>query len=157
MQCKNEMVWNTFFFFLYGALATTTLWYLYAAKNIVPSTIPLSDLVIIIFATFRLTRLFVYDRVTLFIRNIFEEKVKKNDCYRSGLKASLHHLFLCTWCVGIWISLPVVFLYFLTPLMWFPILLLAVAGMASLLQIAANAVGWSAENLKLSAEEKERL
>jgi hypothetical protein len=45
----------------------------------------------------------------------------------------------------------VVFFYFLTPLAWLPIFILAVSGVASFLQLVANMVGWTAENGKIQA------
>jgi hypothetical protein len=36
------------------------------------------------------------------------------------------------------------------------IFFLAIAGGGSLIQVAANAIGWRAENLKLEAKEKDR-
>jgi hypothetical protein len=42
------------------------------------------------------------------------------------------------------------------PWAWFVIFFLALAGVGSFIQLAANAVGWKAENLKLDSQEKEQ-
>jgi energy-converting hydrogenase Eha subunit G len=57
------------------------------------------------------------------------------------LSALLH----CSWCQGLWFSGFVIFFYFATPLAWPVILILALAGVASFIQILANLAGWSAE------------
>jgi hypothetical protein len=47
----------------------------------------------------------------------------------------------------------VTFFYLLTPLAYFPTLILALASVATLLQLFANALGWKAEQLKKDVEE----
>jgi energy-converting hydrogenase Eha subunit G len=61
------------------------------------------------------------------------------------VRRTLADLFGCPWCFGTWAALVVVFFYFLTPYAWFAIAVLAVAGIGSLIQLAANLIGHSAE------------
>ncbi len=90
----------------------------------------------------RLVRLFTYDAVTAFIREWFVGA--END----SLRGSLGALINCPWCLGLWFSLVVVFCYFLAPAAWYAILVLAVASVASFIQLLANLIGWSAEAKK---------
>jgi hypothetical protein len=106
------------------------------------------DFALLSLATLRLIRLLVYDRITQFVRDWFFEDPISGSCPKSGFKASVGHLFGCPWCMGVWVGLFIVFFYFLTPLARFPILILAVSGVASFIQLLANMVGWKAENLK---------
>lgn len=196
MQCENEKRWNIFFFFLYPAIAVWLFSLLISVRGDMPTSLPAWDAFIIILAIFRLIRLFVYDRITKFIRDWFEEIPKLPNssipltpeerarllaigpvcacdlpgaqtalpasqhsngdggeiCYKSGFKAAVSHLLSCPWCMGVWLSLPVLFFYFLTPLSWLPILMLAVGSLASSLQLVANLVGWSAEEKKRRTE-----
>ena len=46
----------------------------------------------------------------------------------------------------------VVFFYYLSPISWIVILMFAVGGVATFIQLMANAVGWKAENLKRKTE-----
>ena len=98
-----------------------------------PTMIPLLDLALVWLAVFRLTHLFVYDTITDFLRN----PLKK---YRSGLGLSMRQLFDCPWCVGVWMALLVVSSYYMTPWAWYFILILAVAGAGTFLDILARLV-----------------
>ncbi len=46
----------------------------------------------------------------------------------------------------------VAFFYMLTPYAYFPILILALAGVATFIQLFANMIGWKAEQLKQDVE-----
>ena len=63
------------------------------------------DLSLISIATFRLIRLVRYDKVMSFLRDFFEKKEK-------GIGRTIHEIIICPWCIGIWISLFVIPLYF---------------------------------------------
>jgi hypothetical protein len=126
------------------------------------SRIPLADLTLIdltlvTLATWRLTRLFVYDTITKFIREQFADVVKEIDGYvlikpKRGPRRTLYELFNCPWCFGVWAAATVLFFYLLTPLAVYPVLFLAIAGVASFLQLLANLVGWHAEKAKRDVE-----
>lgn len=127
--------------------------------NLFPRIITIADLVIITLATFRLIRLTTYDAITVFLREAFLKKVvtkskagKITVTYEEeerGIKRAISILLNCPWCVGIWISLLVLFLYYAFPAFWFFFTVIAIAGVASLLQIAANGLGWTAEKRKI--------
>lgn len=142
-----------FFTVLYPALLATALFFFSVFSPETPRHISLFDFVLLSLATFRLIRLLVYDRITEFVRDWFFAEPYPGKCPESGFKASVGHLFGCPWCMGVWIGLFVVFLYYLTPLVWFPILVLAVSGTASAIQIFANMIGWKAENLKIITQD----
>ena len=142
--------WNIFFSLLFVAMTFGMLSSLYRLYGEVPTWIPLFDLILIILATFRLTRLFVYDVVTEFFRHWFRGYPK--DSFMGTISALVN----CPWCLGLWFSALVVYVYFLTPLAWFFILFLAIASVASLLQILANLIGWSAEYRKLETKDREQ-
>ena len=111
-----------------------------------PIAVPWFDAIVMVFATFRITRLIVYDRITLWFRELFEEQ-------SSGFMAVVNDLLLCPWCIGIWAALVVAFCYFTFAWAWFVIFFLALAGAGSLLQVIANSIGWRAEQLKKTTEQ----
>lgn len=176
MQCENEKRWNIVFFLLGGALVLLAAYDLSAVRGVRFSLLDVSifDFTLMSLAVFRLVRLFVYDRITQFIRDWFIENPEMNGpvcacdlgekkstgveekagerCYASGFKASVSHLLSCPWCVGVWAALPVAYFYILAPVAKFPILVLAIAGVASLLQLLANLIGWKAEGAKRNVE-----
>ena len=111
------------------------------------------DVIIMTLATWRLIRLFVYDAITKFFREQFWDAKKTKTGYvlekpKSGARRTLADLFSCPWCFGAWAGALVVFLYMLTPLAQFPILFLAIAAVATFLQILTNMIGHRAEQLK---------
>ncbi|MBT2729326.1 DUF1360 domain-containing protein [Bacillus sp. ISL-75] len=107
--------------------------------------ITLLNLIILSLASFRLTRLFVFDKITEFIREPFFNEIKEVDEYgeievyylpkEKGVKKFLGELLSCYWCTGIWTSVGVVGISLLYPIVSYPIILiLAVAGIASILE-----------------------
>ena len=104
------------------------------------------DAIMMMFATFRITRLVVYDRITLWFRELFVDR-------KSGFMTVIADLLQCPWCIGIWAALAVVFAYFVFTWAWSVIFFLALAGAGSLLQVIANAIGWRAEHLKKTTEQ----
>jgi hypothetical protein len=99
-------------------------------------------------AIFRLIRLFSYDIITQFIRDWFVGARVGTFRYTFGT------LINCPWCTGLWFSFVVVFFYFATPYAWPIILVLALAAVASFLQVISSLVGWHAEGKKLEVLSK---
>lgn len=116
------------------------------------------DFVLITLASWRLTRLFVYDAITKFFREQFYDVVKAGkgmelEKPKFGPRRTLADLLSCPWCFSIWAAATVIFFYLLTPYAIFPILILAISAVASFLQIVSNAVGHKAEQLKRENED----
>lgn len=103
-----------------------------------------TDLFIIIFASFRLTHLIVYDKITSFIRRPFFSVIIKENTYGQleetieikgkGIRYLIGTLLSCFWCLGIWSSLTVVLIYFYFPITFPFFLVLAVAGAAAIIE-----------------------
>lgn len=116
------------------------------------------DFVLITLASWRLTRLFVYDAITKFFREQFYDVVKAGkgvelEKPKFGPRRTLADLLSCPWCFSIWAAATVIFFYLLTPYAFFPVLILAISAVASFLQIVSNAVGHKAEQLKRENED----
>ncbi len=140
--------WNTVFGLVFAGLVLSGMGYL-SARNLLPTSLPLGDFALIALATFRLIRLVSYDVMTSFLREPLRY-------FPQGtFLGTLSSLVNCPWCTGVWLSALVVFAYFATPLSWYVILILAVAGVASLLQLLSNLVGWYAEGEKKEVTEGE--
>jgi len=109
------------------------------------------ELLILALASMRLTRLFVYDKITAFFREQFYDFDAETATLikpARGARRTLADLLSCPWCVGMWAGAAVVFCYYFSPVFWYPILFLAIASAGSILQIFANMIGWNAEHLK---------
>ncbi len=164
MLQDDQDFWNLTFGLLFLMLFVNALVILHVVAGIVPRYIPLYDFALLALATFRLTRLFVYDKIMQHVRDLFLDKTLRmgDDGERivlrqkpfGGPRRTIADLLSCPWCIGMWFALFVSFFYFLTPYAWFPILFLAIAGVASFIQVAANLIGWKAELLKMQVEDK---
>jgi hypothetical protein len=107
--------------------------------------IDILDFIILALASFRLTRLIVFDKITEFLRDpFFDEVEEENDdgtmeVYYlpkgTPIKKFIGDLLSCYWCTGVWVSAAVVVGYLLLPVVFVPIILvLAVAGLAAILE-----------------------
>lgn len=162
-KADDQNLWNFIYSLFFATFFVVLMIVLYRVHGRLPTSIALFDLVLIVLATFRLIRLFVYDKITRFIRDLFvEHKEVYSDQgvtyverieYARGPRRTASDLLACPWCFGVWSGLMVTFFYFLTPLAWYPILVLAISSVATLLQLLANLIGWSAENGKLRAQQ----
>ncbi|MFC7321237.1 DUF1360 domain-containing protein [Halobacillus campisalis] len=91
------------------------------------------ELFLMAFACFRLTRLIVQDVIFEPFRVKFFHVVNKEGEEWLEPKGVFGELLSCQWCVGMWMSLFVSFLYFYVPYSYFFILVMALAGIQSLL------------------------
>ncbi|MCM3767498.1 DUF1360 domain-containing protein [Neobacillus niacini] len=96
-------------------------------------------------AVFRLTRLIVLDKITEFIRSPFYDEIQEMnengemEIYytpkKSGWRKFFGELLSCYWCTGIWAAAGIIGFYYFFPDIAGPIILiLAVAGIASILE-----------------------
>lgn len=126
------------------------------------SSLSTIDFFVLALASFRLIRLFSYDKITQFARDFFldieetssrGEKIITKVKPFSGPRRTIVELLDCPWCTGVWLTLFVCFFFFYSPYAHFPILVLAVAGLGTLFQLFSNTLGWTAENLKIKTKE----
>jgi hypothetical protein len=159
MRITDQYFWNIVFsvFFLALISAGGVILHNDAYRAYVDLT--WIDIFILSFATLRFTRLMVYDAITAFFREQFwdpKEVRGKVELVKpeAGPRKTLADLMGCPWCFGVWAGATVTFFYLLTPYAYFPVLLLAISGVGSLLQITGNMVGWRAESLKNDVESR---
>ncbi|OIJ10421.1 sporulation protein [Anaerobacillus alkalilacustris] len=103
------------------------------------------ELLLLILASFRLTRLIVFDTITQFLRSPFLEVIEETlpdgtvasyiQVKGTGIRKFFGELLSCYWCTGFWCSLVIVLGYLWYPFIMYPfILIFAVAGAASFLE-----------------------
>lgn len=143
MAMKKRIDWWNLAFILFFIFLTYLAFEL-VMERVAPSSVSLWDTTIMAFAAFRLTRLVVYDSITRWVRDLFE------DGQEYTFIGTLKTLINCPWCVGLWFALVVSTAFFLAPYSWFVIYVIALGGAASLIQVLANLIGWSAEHKKRS-------
>jgi len=158
MGHDDQNLWYVLFSLFFVFLVAAAMWVLLLVHGALPVSISLFDLALVSLATFRLIRLFSRDIVTKFIRDWFTDKREvvleaggvtiERVTPARGPRKTAADILECPWCVGVWWALVVTFFYFLTPLAWYPILFLAVAGVATFIQLTASWIGWSADQKK---------
>lgn len=101
--------------------------------------------ILLCLATFRLTRLIVFDNITRFIRRPFHEEYEETledgmvETYikmkGTGIRRFIGELLSCYWCVGIWCAIILYMGYLFIPTFANPvIIILSIAGTASLIE-----------------------
>jgi hypothetical protein len=161
---EDQNVWNFVFSLFFVAVLAGILWAIYQRWGSFPTSMSVFDAILMALASFRITRLVVYDKITRFFREWFVSKrvvvlddgqtMVEISTVASGFRSTIHDLLACPWCIGMWSSLIICGAYFLFPWAWFIILFLALAGAGSFVQITANMIGWKAEGLKQEVESR---
>jgi hypothetical protein len=159
MRITDHYFWNIVFIVFFVVLVVLGSIILESEASARMRGLSHTELLLIVLASFRLVRLMVYDKITAFFREQFYDEKEG----RSGMelvkppfgpRRALADLLTCPWCFGVWAVATVVFFYFLTPYAYFPVLILALSGVATMLQLVANMIGWKSEQLKLDVESR---
>ena len=153
MRITDQYFWNFVFSVFFLILVIMGSIILETESRFVLDELSTVDFVLMTLATWRLTRLFVYDNITKFIREQFFDVVKVGKGYtlekpKVGPRRTLADLLTCPWCMGVWAAAVVIFFYLVTPYATYPIMLLALSAVATFLQLLSNLVGHKAEQLK---------
>ncbi len=145
---KDQYKWNFIYSLFFVGLIVFATYLIIKKFNGLPTTIVPFDFFLITLATFRVVRLFVYDKITLFIREPLST-------FQSGPFKTIYELLTCPWCFGVWGAFSLVFFYYyFYQFFWWIILALAISGFATFIQLTVNMIGWRAEGLKLEAQVK---
>lgn len=153
-RTTNQNYWNFAYTMVFLGVVVVLVYILAKTKGL-PQSIDIFDFFILVFATFRIIRLFVYDKITKWFRDLFLNVAPDGKTLVKPLRGprlTMYELLDCPWCLGIWAGTTAVFAYFLFSWSWVVLLALAVSGVASFIQITANAIGWNAEHAKFEAQ-----
>lgn len=157
MRITDQYFWNFVFSVFFFILVVMGSIILETESRINLDELSTVDFVLMTLATWRLTRLFVYDNITKFIREQFWDVVKAGKGYtlekpKVGPRRTMADLLSCPWCIGIWAAATVIFFYLVTPYATYPIMLLALSAVATFLQLLSNLVGHKAEQARIQNE-----
>lgn len=157
MRITDQYFWNVIFlvFFLCLAFMATVILKSEAVKAY--DELVLVDYVLMVLASFRLVRFVVYDKMFAFFREQFYDATEYKGKVvlvkpEGGPRRTLADLLTCPWCFGVWAAFMVSFFYLLTTYAFYPILLLALSGVVTLLQLFANFLGFKTEEARDSVE-----
>jgi hypothetical protein len=153
LRITDQYFWNFVFSVFFIILIIMGAVILETESRIPLADLELVDYVLITLASWRFTRLFVYDEITKFFREQFWDVKKVGRSHQlekptTGPRRTLADLLSCPWCFGTWAVAITVFFYLSTPYAVFPVVILALSAVASLLQIFSNLVGHKAEGAK---------
>ena len=154
-----SLIWSMFFGLLFLAFGIGFMLFPYGLDifNIDIPSISFYEFTILALAIQRLTRLFVYDSIMHFVRDLFldlKEVKQDGEIYIERHKPTTHvrrlmyELIACPWCTSVWMSLFVIGSYFVFPILNLLWLILAASSVATFIQISINKIGWQAENAK---------
>lgn len=141
MTTAKAAFWNVVFALFFAGLVLSGVDHL-LSRNLLYRGVGVGDFLLMALAIFRLVRLVSYDVIFKFVRDAL------GSAKRDSFLGTMGALVACPWCTGLWFAFFVVFFYYATPYAWPIILVLALAGVASLFQVLANLMGWHAEGKK---------
>lgn len=140
MKTWKPYFWHIILFIFYPFLYLVLNEYIFKT-NLNIAKISNFDLLILIFAIFRLVRLFVYDDITDFVRNFLAK-------WKNWLMISLSELISCPWCTWIWVTLIVIVLYSFTLYFYNLLFILALAWIVSFIQLIYKLIAKISDSYK---------
>ena len=143
-QQKTWNFWATIFFIL----CLVGLGFLLEKKGITRENFTLGNIVLMVLATYRLTRILVFDKIFKLFRDFFRTHQRLYVFY------VIKEIITCPWCAGVWVALIIVAIYFLVPFGYIFVILLTISGIASFIVILVNYVGLSTEEKQFDTKEK---
>ncbi len=143
-QQKSWNFWATFFF----VVCLVGLGFALEYKGISMQDFTVGNITLMILATYRLTRILVFDKIFKLFRDFFRSRQRLYVFY------VVKEIITCPWCAGIWVALIIITLYFLIPFGDLFIVLLSISGIASFIVVLVNFLGLSTEEKQYNMKEK---
>ena len=145
LRVTDQYIWNFIFAVFFVILVIMGSIILQTEARIPLHDLSLVDYVLITLASWRLTRLFIYDSITQWFREQFWDVVKVGkglqlEKPKTGARRMIADLLDCPWCFGIWATATVIFFYLITPYAVFPVILLALSAAATFLNSLSRLV-----------------
>jgi hypothetical protein len=131
---KKDKSWN-FLATLFFILCLTALGYFMHRQGIKLQDASVLELLIMSLATYRLTRILVFDKIFKLFRDFIRS--------RSGWKVFyvIREIITCPWCAGVWVAFVIMVLFYFIPFGKLFIYILAISGVASFFVIVVNNIG----------------
>ena len=128
--------WSAFFFFGMVVLVG----YMLDKKGVEIEEITLKEAIVIILASYRMTRILVFEKIFKYFRGVLKRREK---LYVIGTISSI---ITCPWCAGVWVTLAMVVFYYLVPYGMLLAYVLALAGIASIVILYSNMMHMKTEH-----------
>jgi hypothetical protein len=136
---EEQHTWNGVALIVYLALCTLSVWLIARYGAFDPKALSFLDLAVLGLAAFRLVHLITYDKIFSMVRAAFmdREGVRLKNADR-GWRRLVCEFMQCIWCTGMWSGLIVATIYYLGTWGRYAAIILAVAGLGSLLQLLSK-------------------
>ena len=131
MNERKHQAWNFWSVFVFFG-AVVLVGFLLEEKGVDIRELSFKEAVVIILASYRMTRILVFEKIFKYFRNVLK---KREDLYVIG---TLHAIITCPWCAGVWVTLIIVVFYFLVPYGSLLVYILALAGLTSMVILISN-------------------
>lgn len=128
---RKHQAWNFWSAFVFFG-AVVLVGYLLRKKGVDIEDMTFKEAVLIILASYRLTRILVFEKIFKYFRDVLK---KGEDLYLVGTVSSI---ITCPWCSGVWVTLIIIVFYYLVPYGVLLCYVLALAGIASLVILYSN-------------------
>ena len=137
--------WSAFFFF--GVVVLVG--YLLRQKGINLENISFKEALVIVLASYRMTRILVFEKIFKYLRDVFK---RREDLYLIG---TLSSIITCPWCAGVWVTLIIFVFYYLVPFGVVLVYVLALSGVASMVILLSNLLHmWTEQKQRIHTREK---
>ena len=138
---QEQHFWNGIALIVYAVLCALSVWLVARYGTLDPPAVGFLDVALLGLAAFRLIHLLTYDKIFDVVRAAFmDRKGARLKNAERGWRRLMCEFMQCIWCTGMWSGLIVVTVYFLGTWGRFAVIVLAVAGLGSLLQIVSKAL-----------------
>ena len=131
MNERKHQAWNFWSASVFFG-AVLLVGFLLNKKGVDITDLTFKEAVVIILATYRMTRIVVFEKIFKYLRNVLKNR---EDLYVVG---TLSSIITCPWCAGVWVTLVIIVFYFLVPFGVVLVYVLALAGVASMVILVSN-------------------
>ncbi len=140
IKITDQYFWNVVFLFFFGFLIVMAIIILDTESRIPWAEITLFDFALITLASWRLTHFFSSDNSTKFLREQLYDLKATTKSYalekpKTGPRRTLIDLITSPWALGLWMTACVTFIYLLTAFALYPVIILSLSAVVSILQI----------------------
>ncbi len=143
---QEQKVWHVVALLSFTAVCAVSFVLVSRYATLDPASLGFFDLAVLGLGTFRLVHLLTYDKIFEIVRASFMDRqggrLKKA---ARGWRRLVHEFLECLWCTGMWSGVFTVTIYFLGPWGQFVVIVLAVAGLGSLLQVISKTIAAKAD------------
>lgn len=138
---EEQKFWNGVALAAFVALCALAVWLIKLYGEFDPAALGFLDVTLLGLAVFRTIHLLTYDKIFDMVRAAFMdlEGTRLKNAER-GWRRLVCEFLQCIWCTGMWSAVIVATIYFLGSWGRFAVLVLAIAGLGSLLQLISKAL-----------------